>query len=99
MQGRHRVCVSHCDSCDGIQARDWPCRRINEVTAEPRLECIDRQEILGPALKIVEPIFRHARPGDLPFEALVVNLKQAEAILEIAKIEPKRVAVFEQDMI
>ena len=71
--------------------------RINEVTAEPRLEGTNPQEILGLVLKVVEPIFGHTRSDDLPLEAFVVNLKEVETIADITKIEPKRVTVLEQD--
>ena len=71
--------------------------RISQVAAEPSFEGTDWQKIIGLVRKITEPVLGHARPDDLPLEALVVDLQEVEAIPDVSQIEPKRVSVLEQD--
>ena len=51
---------------------------ISQITDEPRFKGADRQEIFGLISKIIEPVLGHSAADDLPFEALVVNLKKGE---------------------
>ena len=99
--GRHRVFVPHHKSCDGhldvSGLASGVAGRISQVAAEPRFEGADWQKIIGLVRKITEPVLGHARPDDLPLEALVVDLQEVEAISDVSQIEPKRVSVLEQD--
>ena len=61
------------------------------------LKALFGRKNLGPVHKITEPVLGHARPDDLPLEALVADLQEVEAIPDVAQIEPKRVSVLEQD--
>ena len=61
------------------------------------LKALFGRKNLGPVHKITEPVLGHARPDDLPLEALAADLKEVGAIPDVSQIEPKRVSVLEQD--
>ena len=101
LQGRHCVLIPHHHFCNGhldVSRRatglaGW----ISQITDEPRFNVADQREILGLVLKILESVLGHSGADNLPFEALLVNLKKVETVADIPEIEPKRVAALEQD--
>ena len=68
--------------------------RISQITDEPRFKGADRQEILGLIFKIIEPVLGHSAADDLPFEALVVNLKKVKTVANIKEIVTKKSSRF-----
>ena len=101
LQGRHCVLIPHNDSCSGhldvARRATGLAGRISQITDEPRFDGADRQEILRLILKILEPVLGHSGADNLPFKALLVYLKKVETVADIPEIEPKRLAVLEQD--